>query len=1702
MMSFGDLPIPRRALARDIGQFLREPSTKPIHVHGPEGYGKHRLAQQLAVELESTGRPVAAVSLHDADGQSELEIINHRLLGALAEDLGQAVAPEINGRTGARVGRETYHALDAMAASVPGRPVFIIEGAEWLWSIDQFSGGLFERYGEDAQARHFDLVTLSAFSAQTLGLRNFAEERALLPLPAKGTVPNPFASSERDSNDDTGHLIEIREWIERRRSEAEPGKALAVVTTDDMMPIVSDCIAEWGGHPGLSIAAIDLLLRECEANDAAAMPAPRMIFQRQLASWLADQDTFIARLFPQLSAPETLPEQLCSDMIEGLGLFLLEGSGVKTSTVSPDMAETWFGLGLQQRGGPVERREAGFPQMRELWVTDKWLEARLDALKTRARSAGERRKKRDQGSDEDLPTVEAEVRRFFCNEEEGDGSQRSRCRLLDLETEVIKQGVQYKLILQREVPTDDNVSEAGSRARRNRRSRKPALTRETLHVFRNLTPLGERLWSQHNAMLKRLSALGNPALPQVYYGGRIDNQGEGDSDQRSMGYLLLRDLGPPLSSKFRDIQRSLTQPWSGEDETRPVAAATSAAELAEALSLLHSKGYAHRRISLDTIRVSSADDQVQLALSGFEFALILDMLSLNAPTGVDGTQATDSTSLQHLPFASLDRLRVIAEGVDSHFGVVTWAEADVHAMCALLAYLFTGGLKERELEELDRKIPRQILDADDREQACQDLSRDICAMLLDDEKWLAAKNNHHRAYRIFLDEMKQVVAEGLSEPGARQPVSIDDISRRISYQLDRYRRALATDRTRKFALYYDARHMGPNLEKLGFIVDSTTPTGRAEVKRKLEEWLDAASEIRYREDGFFGRGGDASAAAKKAAKYMVISDQVVIFASFHNDYATRKFDYRLLRLAFTVRRSEVHLTKLDETDQTPFPASFELLSSDQLDEIAREEFSDWQNVLRPVESNNCGLGEVASASMHFHRQLLLGKEELKRFPVRMLRQGQHAYLSLDRAAYRKARRGNEFVNLVILGGLDDAVFFIDTVEAWREEMPAGSAKLQFVSRGNGRPDRFDIALEGIDTSQVTIADDERLTEYGTIEFSDLSGAARASSLQAKAIDKFLSKRSLFARFNSPRNEAPVVMRAPVEYGNKYGDDTVSVIQNIKSGLPITALQGPPGSGKSTTIALLISDMLREDETTRFLITAQSHAAVDVTLEKVVSVTGGTPENEFSNQVPDAIRLLPVRNSDRVSQHVRENHAIKAVVEQKLADIRRAAEREPTNLETEEMRDAYRALKEAGKRSAFEIWNRLERHAPLVFGTTAASATAAQMVSRGDEFDVVIVDEAAKAYGIDLVQPLSIARQVVLVGDHKQLSPFDYQGVKQSFETAREHYANMDLGSGVPEEVAIICDSENFDDALSWLTPFERFFEKAESSGSAARSASPKSAIPVAQMLSTQHRSLAPIGELVSRTFYKHKVRTAAALKQDDYRDKVPWQPNIDGKDRAPVIIWIDTSGLSASKYNCDFRQPGKLFNDGEIEIVQRVVEACDLGGLAAEGLVPEERFKVLSPYRQQVAKLEQALHSVNLDQGVRSSLDRIAQTIDSSQGAESAVVVVSMTRTGTIKLPRGNGDEAYQDAMRQSLGFLTDAARMNVMFSRAMRQLVIVGKFALFRSFDDLVQEWISEADRSEKKLQLDEDYGFWGRLLDQFSDNPDAEILRVNAQRILGLVD
>jgi hypothetical protein len=127
-------------------------------------------------------------------------------------------------------------------------------------------------------------------------------------------------------------------------------------------------------------------------------------------------------------------------------------------------------------------------------------------------------------------------------------------------------------------------------------------------------------------------------------------------------------------------------------------------------------------------------------------------------------------------------------------------------------------------------------------------------------------------------------------------------------------------------------------------------------------------------------------------------------------------------------------------------------------------------------------------------------------------------------------------------------------------------------------------------------------------------------------------------------------------------------------------------------------------------------------------------------------------------------------------------------------------------------------------------------------------------------------------------------------------------------------------------------------------------------------------------------------------------------------------------------------NPTEVKTVVALLERLKANSGSAE----KPSLAVLAPYRAQVGRLLRAIDLLKLKHNQLNDFssfnddDKFCGTVDSSQGSEADLVIVSLVR---------NNPQTGIPA----LGFLRDSRRMNVLLSRARQQLVIVGSLEFLR---------------------------------------------------------
>ncbi len=273
------------------------------------------------------------------------------------------------------------------------------------------------------------------------------------------------------------------------------------------------------------------------------------------------------------------------------------------------------------------------------------------------------------------------------------------------------------------------------------------------------------------------------------------------------------------------------------------------------------------------------------------------------------------------------------------------------------------------------------------------------------------------------------------------------------------------------------------------------------------------------------------------------------------------------------------------------------------------------------------------------------------------------------------------------------------------------------------------------------------------------------------------------------------------------------------------------------------------------------------------------------------------------------------------------------------------------------------------------------------FDLVVVDEAARCAASELAVPLQAGRWVVLVGDQAQLEPLHDQGIVRATSQSL----------GIEEREVQRSD-------------FERLFVS-----SYGRNA--------ASLLSTQYRMLAPIGELVSKSFYNGKLNHGRTKKAIDV--VVP-----------PIclthpICWVPTDelGKKAEQSPVGTSYTNRAEADVIINLMRLWGETDEyLNALDNTGY--ENPIGIICMYAEQRNLIRANLAKTDVSARLRRMIK--IDTVDSYQGKENPVVVLSLVRNNKF----GSAEQGHP-TIRQ--GFMARDNRVNVAFSRAMDNLVIVG---------------------------------------------------------------
>jgi len=499
------------------------------------------------------------------------------------------------------------------------------------------------------------------------------------------------------------------------------------------------------------------------------------------------------------------------------------------------------------------------------------------------------------------------------------------------------------------------------------------------------------------------------------------------------------------------------------------------------------------------------------------------------------------------------------------------------------------------------------------------------------------------------------------------------------------------------------------------------------------------------------------------------------------------------------------------------------------------------------------------------------------------------------------------------------------------------------------------------------------------------------------------------------------------------------LDRIISTLPISLVQGPPGVGKTRLVRDLTDHIFRADATSRVLLTAQANSAIDHLMDEILA--------EVS--LPDDCLIVRPRAKDYEGIH--DDRSPRNVTSKVISDFcnSEVAKNAPKNLmsQIDGLRDisASNGISRPKKSTGLSgkdiqaIEHLVLRSANVVFSTVNSSSIE-RLVEEKNQFDWSVIEEAGKANGLELLAPLLLSHRRLMIGDHKQLAPFDSNRLErllQDPETVRKtisagaQFVGRSLRDQTIDEVIELTDEVEFDfaplcaKAIELLSLFETLIEDQLT----WQKSRPK-ARKLASVLNQQHRMHPTIARIVSKTFYGGELETYHSAARRFQQEQPPFRSTDAARLPDSPLVLVNMPYVQSELGKKSGDQNPTWHNPDEVSAVVDALQLLEV----PQGIEKKPTIAVLSPYSEQVRRLSKRVDDdlaafPNLQEFEGAVDQSICGTVDSFQGNQADVVVVSLVRNN------------HRSSLNGALGFLCDARRMNVLFSRARWKLIVVGSF-------------------------------------------------------------
>ncbi|OBT83963.1 hypothetical protein VE02_07198 [Pseudogymnoascus sp. 03VT05] len=484
--------------------------------------------------------------------------------------------------------------------------------------------------------------------------------------------------------------------------------------------------------------------------------------------------------------------------------------------------------------------------------------------------------------------------------------------------------------------------------------------------------------------------------------------------------------------------------------------------------------------------------------------------------------------------------------------------------------------------------------------------------------------------------------------------------------------------------------------------------------------------------------------------------------------------------------------------------------------------------------------------------------------------------------------------------------------------------------------------------------------------------------------------------SSPVQESPEAEK--IEWIDpSLNDSQKDAIKFALASREVALIHGPPGTGKTHTLIELILQLVKLK--LRVLVCGPSNISVDNIVERL------SPHKLPILRLGHPARLLPsvLNHSLDILTQTSDAAAIvrdvRKEMDSKQASIRKTKSGRERKGIYGELRELRKEFREREKKCV----------ANLVMESKVVLATlhgAGGFQLRGEQFHVVLIDEASQALEAQCWVPLLQADKVVLAGDHLQLPP-----------------TIKSLNSKIKGKVTKKWEGEAEGAIIKGMTLETTLFDRLLAMHGEG----------IKRMLTTQYRMHETIMRFPSDELYEGKLIAAEAVKARLLKD-LPYEVQDTEDTREPLVFW-DTQGgdfPEASEEEGVSKKAGKgLMGESKSNEMEAALVKLHVRNLVEAGVKPED-IAVVTPYNAQLALMSGPLKEEfpGIELG----------SVDGFQGREKEAIIVSLVRS--------NADG--------EVGFLGEKRRLNVAMTRPRRHLCVIGDAETVAKGSGFLKRWMA----------------------------------------------